>query len=72
MKRSVLIALLLTSGCDMLRKDADYAAELEVCLQSTSTCEEYVACRKAVSEKYGRPFDGSCDEKGEPMPEEMK
>ena len=68
----VAILLLALTGCDMLRRDADYAAELEVCLQATSTCEQYVACRKGVAEKYGRPFDGSCDEKGEPMPEEMK
>jgi len=65
-KRAVLVALLLTSGCDMLRKDAMYESELESCYQFSKTCEQYVACRKTVADKYGRAFDGTCDDLSQP------
>ena len=42
------------------QKPAQYAAELEGCLQTSRDCTHYVDCRKAVAEKYGRMYDGVC------------
>lgn len=42
-------------------RSAGYAAELEACLQASPNCSQYVHCRKAVAEKYSRPFDGGCE-----------
>lgn len=39
---------------------ATYGAELELCLQSTSTCQGYLACRHRVQVRYGRPVTGRC------------
>ena len=41
--------------------EAQYANELEACLR-LDTCEEYIKCRTEVSQKYNRPFGGSCDD----------
>lgn len=55
-----VVAALILSACRPAVDPSKYAAELEICLQVSGSCESYVACRKAVAEKYGRTFDASC------------
>jgi hypothetical protein len=62
MRFMILASVVCAMGCDMLHKDAMYNGELETCYQLSRSCEQYVACRKAVAEKYGRAFDGSCED----------
>lgn len=56
---AVVAAVVVSASCAAGRS-AGYAAELEACLQAAPNCNQYVYCRKAVAEKYGRPFDGGC------------
>jgi hypothetical protein len=55
-----LIAYLL-SGCVRPAMDpVVYGAALESCLQASTTCPEYVACRRRVASSYGREYLGRC------------
>jgi hypothetical protein len=53
--------MLLIAGCaGVSAKPAAYELDLELCLNRSQTCEQYIECRKKVSAEYGRPFAGSC------------
>jgi len=52
----------LTAAC-IPKSVGAYTVELEACLLKP-TCEEYVACRTEVSNKYNRPFEGFCAQVG--------
>ena len=58
----VSLACVLAEGCTRVPSaaPATYGAELEVCLQTTSTCPGYLACRHRVQARYGRPLTGTC------------
>lgn len=69
MRAKIIFALSVAAACVALLHcgatvlPAQYAAELEGCLQASPTCEVYVACRKAVAKKYGRTFEATCTAK---------
>jgi hypothetical protein len=55
-----LVASAIVVAACAAGRSAGYAAELEGCLQASPNCGQYVHCRKAVAERYSRPFDGGC------------
>jgi len=66
MRRAIFLACLLTfCACAAAKQAAEYNLELEACLQTAKTCDEYVACRSVVAQKYNRPFSGSCADGGQ-------
>ncbi len=57
---AVVIAVLHScTGCAP-RRDAEFAHDVGLC-ELEPTCAGAVLCRKAVAEKYGRPFTGHCE-----------
>jgi hypothetical protein len=55
----VFITILALTGC-AAAASAQYAAQLEACLQTSHTCEQYVACRTRIAAANNREFLGSC------------
>lgn len=55
----VVLVLHACTGCTP-KNNAAFAADIAMCEQAP-TCADAVLCRKAVAEKYGRPFSGRCE-----------
>lgn len=56
---SVVMIVMGANGCTP-KNNAAFAADVALCEQAP-TCADAVLCRKAVAEKYGRPFSGHCE-----------
>lgn len=54
-----------SGGCSQLPApvvdSAQFAGELEYCMQTSASCVDYVACQHAVQRRYDQPLSGSCD-----------
>lgn len=60
----VFVALTIAACAGFSAKPAAYEADMEVCLQRSRTCPEYVTCRAEIAKSYGRSFDGGCASDG--------
>lgn len=63
--KSGILAVIAT-GCGLLGdphtpKSDEYSAQIEACLQSATTCEEYVECQHAAQLDAGYPITGTCE-----------
>lgn len=50
----VVAVVILLGGCGPSKQAAIYGAKLEACLQTSATCEAYIACRDGVQMAEGR------------------
>jgi hypothetical protein len=51
-------------GCSSTQKAAAYTKDLAECEATSTTCDEYVACRSAAAAAQGRKFTGYCVKDG--------
>lgn len=52
----------LVAGCGPSKAAAIYGAKLEACLQTSTTCQAYIACRDGVQVAEGRGhYQASCE-----------
>jgi hypothetical protein len=52
----------LVAGCGPSKAAALYGAKLEACLQTSTTCQAYIACRDGVQTAEGRGhYQASCE-----------
>ena len=58
--RALLFLALCGCAGGSKEKAAEYAAKLELCLQTTSTCNAYLECRSHIAKDFGREFHGKC------------
>lgn len=64
MKHVALLAtaafgLLIIAAC-AARQAALYTGKMETCYQFSSSCSEYVECRKQAAHAFGREYDAGC------------
>ena len=59
MRYAICILLVSCAGV----KAGQYAVQLEACLQTSQTCEQYVACRTRIAAENKREFNGKCEAK---------